>query len=261
MVALAAAVVTTALWLRSRSRVHDLERRLEDTRERLEASRAARNTFFDLVTHELRSPLTAILGYQELLRDGAYGSFDDGAMEAIERIGRSARHLLHLIDGLVELSRLRSGGLRPSPGPVNLGAVVPPVVDAFRSHLRERGLEPHVHAPDHLPTLRSDQDRLVRILDLVITSAVRHPANDALTLDIETDHGLAVRVHELAAPVRDESDDPAIRLGIRLAVASGLARLLGGRLVLDPPDGPVIRRIALHLPDMGPTLGDEPVTL
>lgn len=258
----ALALVLTALWLRARAGSRDLERRLEAANQRLDASTMARDTFFDLVTHELRSPLTAVLGYQELLRDGAYGSFDDAAEEPIDRIGRSARHLLHLIDGTVELGRLRSGGLRPSVETVDLGIVLPPVLDAFRARLRDRGLEARVHSPDRLPTIRSDQDRLARALELLITSATRYPAGESLTLDIDTtDDGVSVTIHETTIPVREEADDPALRLGIRLAVASGLARLLGGRLDLQPADGPIVRRVTFHVPDMASGAGEEPVTL
>lgn len=253
---------TAGLWLRARSRGRRLQAELADARERLEAAREAQEAFFDLVTHELRAPLAAILGYQELLQDGAYGRLDPGVDEPVERIGRSARHLLHLIDGVVELSRLRTGGLRPTPGSVNLGVLLTAIADVFRTQVRDRSLKAEVHMPDSLPTLRSDQDRLVRALHLLVMSAVKHPAGDTLTLDIETGpDGLHLQLHETEIAVRTDVDDPALRLGLRLAVADGLARLLGGRLELSPPDDPVARRISFHVPDLRPDADATPVTL
>lgn len=256
------AAAAAALWVRGRVRTRALRRDLDEARRRLGAADDAREAFFDLVTHELRSPLSAVLGFQELLRDGAYGDLEDGAREAVDRIGRSARHLLNLIDGLVELSRLRGGSLQPRTEQVNLGVVLPAVADAFRGHLRDRGIQAGVAMPDALPTIRSDGERLTRALDLLITSAVRHPAGDSLSLDVETtDDGVALHVHETDLDLHTEADDPALRLGLRLAVAAGLAHVLGGELLLDPPDGPIVRRISFRIRDLEPTDRRTPATL
>lgn len=259
----AAAVLFAALWLRARSQRRTADEQVEKLRTRLDRAHAARETFFDLATHELRSPLSAILGYQELLGDGAYGGLDEGASEPVERIGRSARHLLHLIDGVVEISRLRSGTVRPDLGPVDLGVLLSSVAEAFRTAASERGLDSRVTIPDRLPTVRSDQERLVRALDLVVTSAVKHPAGSVITLEVENlessgadprddsrdDSRIVVRIAETEIEPREEAGDPALRLGIRLAVAEGIAGILGGQLALDTGEDGRIRRLAFHIGD------------
>ncbi|MFW5951339.1 MAG: sensor histidine kinase [Gemmatimonadota bacterium] len=259
--ALAAAGLFAALWLRTRAKLRALresaqrlaserdqarrqlercDRELERARHDLDHARDARETFFDLVTHELRSPLSAILGYQELLADGAYGAIATPLEEPVERIGRSAHHLLHLIDGVVELSRVRSGSLRPDLEPVNLQILLASVVDAFRTAALERGLEPRIAPLPELPTIISDQDRLIRAFDLLITSAVKHTRNRHIRWEC-TGHldGATIRISGTEIEVREDADDPALRLGIRLAVAQGIARVLGGRLDLDTRDGAI----------------------
>ncbi len=140
---------------RHRRALDERDRRVRELEAAVEELGAAQERFFELVTHELRSPLSAILGYQELLEDGVYGSLDDVAAEPVERIGRSARHLVNLVEGLVELTRLRTGTLRPDLEPLGLGVLLSSVADAFRTQLRERGLEPIVHMPDALPAVRT----------------------------------------------------------------------------------------------------------
>ena len=264
-----AVLVLTALWLRARrtahaarrevgirsrevDQLHDhietLQRRVEQVGTRLEESDEARESFFDLTTHELRSPLSAILGYQELLQDGAYGDLGDGAHDAIVRIGRSARHLLHLIDGVVELSRIRAGTVRPDAGPVDLGVLLSSVADAFRASARDRRLEPTLDIPSSLPTVRSDQDRLVRALDLFVTSAVKHPAGTQIRLQITpADGGIDVRVSETDISVQHDAEDLALRVGIRLAVARGIAHILGGELEMEEDEASVVRALTFRI--------------
>ena len=107
-----------------------------------------------------------------------------------------------------------------------------------------------VRVPERLPTLRTDQERLVRALDLIITSAVRHPGEGTLTLSVRAEPDeLAVSLEPLRLEL-GPGDDPAVRLGIRLAVARGIGELLGGGLDLDTEAGHA-RRIALRVRDLG----------
>lgn len=229
---------------------------LDDARAHAARADQAREAFFDLTTHELRSPLAAILGYQELLADGAYGEMQPAATEPIARLGRAAQHLLHLIDGVVELSRLRVGALEPDAEPVHLANLVAGIADAFRTHASDRGIEPRVDIQPKLPIITSDPDRLVRALDLLITSALKNPAGDYIGFEAGS-HGddLEIRIQPIRLLVHDASDDPAVRLGIRLAVAGGIARLLGGDLDLDSDDdGATIRALRFRVRDLAPAV-------
>lgn len=259
-VLLAATLLFAGLWLRNRRRAARAEAEAVTARQRVERAEDAKEKFFDLVTHELRSPLSAILGYHELLQDGAYGALPDAAAEPLGRIGRSGRHLLHLIDGVVELSRIRSGTVRAELGDVNLSVVFAAIADAFRVTAHERTIEPRVHMPDSLPTIRSDQNRIVRALDLVVTSAVKHPTGSEITLSMTTDaHGASVRVTGTEIPISANVDDPALRLGLRLAVADAIAGVLGGTLDLETDDDGVISALAFRIPDLSsPPLSHPP---
>lgn len=242
-------------------RVRRLAARLEQAEDRADRAVHARDTFFDLATHELRSPLAAVLGYQELLADGAYGDLPPTAAEPVTRIGRSAHHLLHLIDGVVELSRLKAGGVQPDLEPVNTAVLVSGIAEAFRTHTRDRGIEPRVRMPERLPTISSDPDRLLRALDLLITSAVKHPADSTLHLDVETDgRTLELRIHPTELVLGQTHDDDELRLGIRIAVARHVATLLGGGLDLEPQrqDPAIIGALRFRVRDLPPSDSPTP---
>jgi signal transduction histidine kinase len=227
---------TVALWARSRSR--KTRRELEEARRRMAKARAGRERFFDVTTHELRAPLAAILGYQELLHDGVYGELSDAARDATARLGRAARHLLHLVDGVIELSRIRSGDVHPDLDAVDLGVLFAAAADAFRGHGAEREIEVTIEIPADLPTVRTDRDRLVQAVDLIVTSAVRHPAGPHMTLRVEADEGtVSVTLEPTHIALDTDTEDPTIRMGIRLAVAHRIGQLLGGGLDLPVRDG------------------------
>jgi signal transduction histidine kinase len=233
LAAVALATAFAILWLRERRRVRRLRHALEADRQRADNAARAGDAFFDLVSHELRSPIAAIVGYQELLDDGAYGAMGDAAHEPLQRIGRSARYLLNLVDGTVDLARDRVGTFTPRLESVDLQYIMDETARAFRTHARERSLRCSVDIDPHLPDIRSDPERLTRALDLLVFSAVKHPAGERVELTVEPeDDGATVRVRGTRLPTY-EADDPAVRAGIRMAIVAVTARRLGGDLRLE----------------------------
>lgn len=256
LAALVAGIAIGALLtgLRGRRRRQRLEAELEAARRRAVDASEARETFFGLATHELRSPLSAIFGYQELLRDGAYGEVSDEAADALDRVGRAARHLLHLIDGIIELGRLESGDVQLELDTVDLGPILTTTAEAFRTQTVDRGITPTVEIPATTTRIRTDRERLLRAIDLALTSAIRHPANDTMTLTAEVDDDtLALRIGPTDLEVGADLHDPA-STGIRLGAATRIAELLGGGIDLRVEAGHV-REITLHVRTLEPPSG------
>lgn len=239
ILATAAIAALAGLWIRERRTARRLREELATAQRRADRTATAQATFFDLVTHELRSPMAAILGYQELLQEGAYGDLEPGASDALDRMARSARHLLNLIDGVVELSQLRAGILSPDLSRVSPGMLVATAAESFRTHARDRDIPAQVEAGAGYQTIWSDQGRLARALDLIVTSAVKYPGTDGLRFHARPLHGddgppgLSITLSGLGLRTDPDADDPALRLGLRLAVARRIATLLGGGLEMD----------------------------
>jgi signal transduction histidine kinase len=249
----AAIVALAALWWRDRRHTAGLRRRLDAERLRADAADHAADAFFDLVSHELRSPIAAIIGYGELLRDGTYGPVDRAAHEPLHRIGRSARYLLDLIDGTVDLARDRVGDLTPRIEQVALRDIVDDAVQAFRIHADERELEHSVRVDPDIPDVRSDHERLARALGLMLVSAVKHPDGSTLELAVgrETD-GATVRIRGIRLSTRPEAADPALRSGLRIAIVAATARLLGGNLHMECGEGGAATELILRIRNAPP---------
>ena len=117
---------------------------------------------------------------------------------------------------------------------------------------QDRDLDPIVDIQPDLPTITSDPERLLRALDLLVTSAVKHPDGRALHLDVRSDgDDLQLRIHPTDLSFRELGDDTELRLGIRLAVAARVATLLGGGLGFETrDDDEVIRAITFQVRDL-----------
>lgn len=247
------AATLALLWWRQIQRARHLDDQLELERKRADQAARAGDAFFSLVSHEFRSPISAIIGYQELLADRAYGDLGDGARDPLERVGRSAHHLLHLIDGALDLARIHGDGLTPDLEETDLQLLIDDVAADFNLMCDERSLRHAVHLDADLPTIQSDPERLTRALHLLLVSAIKNPSGQRLELEATTEtDGATIRIRGTRIPVRDDALDPALRTGIRIAIAHAMADILGGTLVLNPPDQPQATEVVFRIRDAAP---------
>lgn len=214
------------------------------------------------LSHELRAPLTAIIGFQELLTDGIYGDLDPRSEEAVERIGSSAYQLLALIDTVIDVARIDAGLIEPALSHIQGDRLLAAAVDAAKDLASERGVEPVVTVHESVPTISTDAERLRTALDLVVSAAIRAAAGTELTFQAQTrdDEGLTVE----ALGTRIAPDTPILTPGantdrlepasdqsghgqavLRLGLAASLIRFLGGELELRPTEDTTTLRITL----------------
>ncbi len=141
---------------------------LEEANEELREANEMKGRLVSVVSHELRSPLTAIHGFAELLRDDWDETPDDEKLEIVDSIERQSRRLFRLVDDLLTLSRLDTHTVEARAEPVELG----PVVESVAADL---GLSPQleIEGPRDAAAM-ADRDHLVRILVNFLTNARRY---------------------------------------------------------------------------------------
>src|SRR5688500_4953533 len=126
-----------------------------------------------VLAHEMRTPIAAILGYQELLSEGIFGEIDERGQEPLARIAYSARQLLHLIDGVQEVASPPDKRLEAHPEPFD---PTPVLEDCIRNALtaaagRDVNFEPAIES--ELPAAHGDPDRFCRAIDLALAAAIK----------------------------------------------------------------------------------------
>ena len=219
---------------------------LENARLVEELDRASRlkSDFVATMSHELRTPLNVIVGYNDLLLDGAFGSVSPEQSEALLRMEGSAAQLLELINTTLDVSRLEAGRL-----PVNLEEVDPAAllreVDAETRDLQERhGLQFTWSIPPLLPRLRTDPVKLKIVLKNLIGNAIKFTEHGSVTVNAaplgnnlefhvsDTGIGIAPEAQSVIFEPFRQADGSTTRrhggVGLGLYIARRLIEMLGG---------------------------------
>jgi signal transduction histidine kinase len=157
--------------------------------EELGRANRLRSEFVATMSHELRTPLNVICGYNELLLDGVFGAVTAEQTETLERVGKSARELLDLINATLDMSRLESGRL-----PVNRQDVwVPDLMREIESETvspkDKPGLRLSWHVPSQLPYVSTDPFKLKMVLKNLISNAIKFTEQGRVTIAVTSGDG------------------------------------------------------------------------
>lgn len=131
-----------------------------------------KSTFVSVVSHELKTPVSLIKGYAETLRREDADWDRATVQESLDVIAEEADHLTHLIDGLLEASRIQAGGLQLQPTDVNLARVAEKVVDAFRTQTEVHTFD--LDFPLDFPPVWGDPERLREVLSNLVSNAIKY---------------------------------------------------------------------------------------
>ena len=202
-------------------------------------------SLFGIVAHELRSPIAAILGYEELIAEGLLGDVDERALEALARIRSSARQLLTLTEGLSELSgrtgatpeaeRLRAQAALTQAEDVDHTGLLRAALERAASEAASRRVTMDLsQVPEHELGGRSDPQTVEHILDAVLGAALKSATGRTLTPALATD-GANV-VYRILGTGMDPAMLDAERIdsgiALRMRIASGMATRMGGSVRL-----------------------------
>jgi signal transduction histidine kinase/FixJ family two-component response regulator len=256
-------------------------------RAEAEAANRSKDQFLANMSHELRTPLHAILGYADLVRAG--GMPETARREALATIASSGRHLLSLINDLLDLSRIRSGHLELSPAPLHLATLFEEIAAMVRVEARRKGLEFFLDLPADLPeTVEADGKRLRQILLNLLGNAIKFTDSGAVTLGVQCAPAQSGQV-QLQVTVQDtgvgisprdttrifvpfeqaaEGQKQESGAGLGLAITRELARLMGGDVEVEsrPAHGskfrfgvklPVVQAKQAAVPSSSPVVGYE----
>jgi signal transduction histidine kinase len=223
-----------------------------------------RNNFVAAVSHELKTPLTAIRMYGEILREGMVAG-EERKQEYYETITTESERLSRLINNVLELSRLEKGTRSMALEAGNVAPIVENVTQLLSAHAAERGFELRVEIDDDLPSVRFDRDALLQVLINLTDNAIKfaHGSDDkvvvihcsregeGVTLKVR-DHGPGVPAGQLRRIFQPffrgerELTRNTKGTGIGLALVQGLIDQMGGRVTArNHPQGGFEVSIAL----------------
>jgi signal transduction histidine kinase len=243
-----------------RKRAEEQSRQLQQeqaARTEAEAASQAKSDFLAIMSHELRTPLNAVLGYTDLLQLGVAGSLSDEQRQQLRRISASGRHLLSLVNEVLDLARIESGRLNVERRPIRATEVADAALVMIQPQAEARGLSLSRAETVASPVCLGDSDRVRQILVNLLGNAVKFtPVAGTVTVDIgvadaaepvarvrgdgpwvyirvsDTGPGIAPEQHEqIFAPFVQAQSGHTRRkdgTGLGLTISRRLARLMSG---------------------------------
>jgi signal transduction histidine kinase len=155
-----------------------------------------KNEFLAMMSHELRTPLNAITGYTELLREGIYGALQDDQIDRLDRVLRNSKHLLGLIDDVLDLSKVEAGELAVRPAAVDVARLVARCAEQVTPLAETKGLTLHTEVPGALPPMYADGLRVRQVLGNLLSNAVKF--TDAGSVRITARHRVVRSAHAVS---------------------------------------------------------------
>jgi signal transduction histidine kinase len=236
--------------VRGNDEIAQLTRAFNQMAARLRELDAVKDEFFSAISHDLRTPLSAIQWSAELLQRGRSGALSPRQARLVEGIQLSSARLLGLVNQILELGRLQAGKLRLDLTTTNLRGLVEAAVAEVRPLAEQGDLGLDVCVPDDLPPLVADEARLQQVLVNLLGNAIKFtPPGGRISVAVEpSGPDVAIRVADTGIGI------PADRLpeiferyaqghagrggsGIGLAVVRGIVEAHGGRVSAESEEG------------------------
>ncbi len=237
----------------SRLRQRDSERealhQAQTARTVAEAANRAKTEFLSRVSHELRTPLNAVLGFAQLLRLQKGQQLSPEQLEMIGHIESSGRHLLDMINDVLDISRIESGTLRVSSTYVDAIALARDCIDTMTEQARQAGIQLQFVQRSPTASMLGDRTRIKQIVLNLLSNGIKYNRPDGyVSLTVETDGGetwLRIRDSGLGIPpeLHEHLFEPFNRLGrertstpgtgIGLVICKHLVSAMGGNLTVQ----------------------------
>jgi signal transduction histidine kinase len=198
------------------------------------------------MSHELRTPLNAILGYTELMVDGAFGQLADEQRETLDRVERNGRHLLGLINDVLDLSKIEAGEMALAIDEYSVGSLVRTAIVATEPLAHQKGLSLDARIADNMPLGRGDTRRLAQVLLNLIGNAIKFTDRGGVTISAscegssfridvrDTGPGIAAadiaRIFEKFQQVDNTSTRKKGGTGLGLAISREFVQMHGGTI-------------------------------
>ncbi|MBT8365392.1 MAG: GAF domain-containing protein, partial [Deltaproteobacteria bacterium] len=141
-----------------------LFREIEEKGRELESANQHKSEFLANMSHELRTPLNAILGYTELILDNIYGAVPEKIQEVLERLEKNGRHLLNLINDVLDLSKIEAGRLTLSLNEYSMEEVIKTVSTSVEALVADKDLKLKVEFPNDLTIGKGDEQRIAQVV-------------------------------------------------------------------------------------------------
>jgi signal transduction histidine kinase/DNA-binding response OmpR family regulator len=242
----------TALKLREKQ-LAELVDRLADARDQAMQATVAKSRFLANMSHELRTPLNAVIGITEMLVEDAEDAKQEGFIEPLNRISRAGKHLLQLINEVLDLSKIEAGKLELNDETLDLIALAGDLASSAQPLAAKNGNRLVVDCPKDIGKIYADQMRLRQILLNLLSNACKFTDKGTVTMLVAregeqikfavADTGIGMTPEQLGRLFQEftQADSSTTRkyggTGLGLAITDRLCAMMGGSIAVDSTPG------------------------
>jgi signal transduction histidine kinase len=230
-----------------------LFREIEAKGRELEIASKHKSDFLANMSHELRTPLNAILGYTELILDKIYGDVPENIQEVLERVEKNGRHLLGLINDVLDLSKIEAGQLVLSLDDYSMKEVVHTIFTSVESLAAEKNLELQVSVAPEVAQGKGDHQRISQVFLNLVGNAIKFTeagevrveataSDDTFVISVsDTGPGLSEADQQMIFEEFHQVDGSSTRkkggTGLGLSIAKRIVEMHGGRIWVESTEG------------------------
>jgi signal transduction histidine kinase len=226
---------------------------IDQARERAERSDQVKSAFLASMSHELRTPLNAVINFTRFVLDGDTGPVTEQQTELLTEVVGSAKHLLNLINDVLDMSKIEAGSLNLFvEDDVNVNSIVTSVVSTGRGLLNGKPTQLQTEIEENLPLIRADRQRILQILLNVMSNACKFTDDGEIRVKIAQKDGEVLITMSDTGPGIAKEDQAMVfeafkqtKTGLRqgggtglgMPIAKSLAEAHGGRMWLESEYG------------------------
>jgi PAS domain S-box-containing protein len=233
------------------------EEALKMAKEEAEAANRAKSQFLASMSHELRTPLNSVIGFANILLKNKAGNLDEKQVGFLGRIMTNGRHLLSLINDVLDLAKIEAGRMELEIEEANLATLVTETVHQLEGRVTEKDVKLIADVPAELPSVQTDVAKLRQVIINLVGNALKFTEHGSVTVRIETLRGpgsaaTAIHVVDTGIGIPDDrleaifeafqqADGSTSRkyggTGLGLAISRSICQLLGYDLTVSSAVG------------------------
>jgi signal transduction histidine kinase/CheY-like chemotaxis protein len=241
------------------SSIKEAERSLRLAKDEAEAANRAKSNFLANMSHELRTPMNAVIGFAEMMRSGVFGEVtNEKHAQYLDNILYSARHLLSIINGILDFAQMEAGKTQLEENAFSLNHCLRQIEGMLGAQIREQGNTLSLFQGSDI-TLFTDEQKLRQVLINVVSNANKFTTNGTIHIDVRRARahaddsppaeGIEILITDTGTGMTEEekrtaltsfgqilqrtSDTPQNGTGLGLPISAGFMQLMGGKIDLD----------------------------
>jgi signal transduction histidine kinase/CheY-like chemotaxis protein/HAMP domain-containing protein len=228
--------------------------RLRHANQELVEADRLRSEFVANMSHELRTPLNSIIGFSTVLLGNRHGVLQERELGYAEKINRNGKHLLSLINDILDLSKIEAGRMDLEFRSTDLDGVCREIIDMLRPQAMSRQIELQLEIGDNLPAISTDSGKVRQVLVNLVGNAIKFTEQGSVGLKVACDGDKAVsmdvsdtgigipadKLETIFEPFRQADSGTTRRFGgtgLGLTISRSIVDLLGGRISVTSEEG------------------------